>query len=66
MKRLVIIIALLVAGSLFGYGLLPTGVFPILQLPAGGFLLLGVVCALWRAAVNHWKKIVAMEAKNGL
>ena len=57
---------LLVTGSLFGYGLLPAGVLPILQLPAGGFLLLGVVCAIWRAAVNHWKKIVTMEAKNGL
>lgn len=57
---------LLVSGCVFGHPLLPAGVFPILQLPAGGFLLLGVLCAVWRAAVNRWKKIVTMEAKNGL
>ena len=57
---------LLVTGSLFGLALIPAGFFPVLQLPAGGFLLLGVVCAVWRAAVNRWKKRVTMEAKNGL
>ena len=57
---------LLVTGSLFGQALIPAGFFPILQLPAGGFLLLGVICAVWRAGVNRWKKNVTMEAKNGL
>lgn len=57
---------LLVDGSLFGLAVLPAGFFPLLRLPAGGFLLLGVVCAVWRAGVNRWKKRVTMEAKNGL
>jgi len=57
---------LLSLGSLFGTTLIGTGYVPVLQLPAGGFLLLGVVCAVWRAGVNAWKKYVTMEAKNGL
>ena len=57
---------LLVTGTVFGRSCIPAGCFPILQLPAGGFLLLGVLCAVWRAAVNRWKKNVTMEAKNGL
>lgn len=57
---------LLAAGTLFGVQVASIGVLPMLQLPAGGFLLLGVVCAVWRAAVNAWKKRVTMEAKNGL
>ena len=56
----------LAAGTLFGAAVAPRGLLPLLQLPAGGFLLLGVVCAVWRGAVNAWKKHVAMEAKNGL
>ena len=57
----------LALGTLFGVQVVQmTGLLPVLQLPAGGFLLLGVICALWRAAVNGWKKYVTMEAKNGL
>ncbi len=57
---------LLAAGTLFGSEVLPAGPLPLLSMPAGGFLWLGVVCAVWRAAVNRWKKRVTMEAKNGL
>lgn len=44
---------------------LPADLFPMASLPAGGFLLLGVVCAVWRSAVNLYKKYVNMEAKRG-
>ncbi len=44
---------------------LPADLFPMASLPAGGFLLLGVVCAVWRSAVNRYKKYVNMEAKRG-
>ena len=44
---------------------LPADLFPMASLPAGGFLLLGVVCAVWRSAVNRYKKNVNMEAKRG-
>lgn len=44
---------------------IPADLFPMASLPAGGFLLLGVVCAVWRSAVNRYKKYVNMEAKRG-
>ncbi len=34
---------------------IPADLFPMASLPAGGFLLLGVVCAVWRSAVNRYK-----------
>ena len=33
------------------------------QLAAGGFIVVGVLCAVWRGAVNLVKKRVNMEAK---
>lgn len=56
----------LAAGSLFGVQLIPVGILPLMSLPAGGFLLLGVICAVWRGAANAWKKHVTMEAKSGV
>lgn len=58
----------LAAQAIFGVPLqrLPWALLPIASLPAGGFLLLGVVCAVWRSAVNAYKKHVNMEAKRGV
>ena len=58
---------LLTTATLFGHAVprLPADLFPMASLPAGGFLLLGVVCAVWRSAVNRYKKYVNMEAKRG-
>ena len=58
---------LLAAGSLFGQPVprLPADLLPLASLPAGGFLLLGALCAVWRSAVNRYKKYVNMEAKRG-
>lgn len=54
--------------ALFGT-VLPKLKFPLLpmaNLPAGGFILLGVVCALWRGGVRAYKNYVHAEAKRGL
>ena len=58
---------LLAAGTLFGTQVprVPADLLHLASLPAGGFLLLGVVCAVWRSAVNRYKKYVNMEAKRG-
>ncbi len=39
---------------------------PMAALPAGGFILVGILCAVWRSAVNAYKKHVNMEAKRGV
>ena len=57
----------LTTATLFDHAIprIPADLFPMASLPAGGFLLLGVVCAVWRSAVNRYKKYVNMEAKRG-
>lgn len=57
----------LAAGTVFGAAVpwLPMAPLPMASLPAGGFLVLGVVCAVWRSGVNAYKKYVNMEAKRG-
>lgn len=57
---------LLALGSVLGHPLLQRKFLPMAVLPAGGFILLGVVCALWRGAVNAYKKHVNMEAKRSV
>lgn len=53
----------LAAGSLFGTAVMEKGILPVAGLPAGGFMLLGVICAVWRSAVSRWKEQVILEAK---
>lgn len=59
---------ILASASLFGAPIKQMAFtpLPLANLPAGGFILLGVVCALWRGAVKAYKKHVHMEAKRGL
>ena len=54
---------LLALGTLFGRPVLSQQFLPMAALPAGGFILLGVVCAIWRSLVTAYKKHVEMEAK---
>ena len=54
---------LLAQGALFGQPLFNGAILPLSQLAAGGFIIVGVLCALWRGAVNLVKKRVNMEAK---
>ncbi|MEG0338934.1 MAG: Rnf-Nqr domain containing protein [Oscillospiraceae bacterium] len=45
---------------------IPVGNFPVLplaKLPAGGFILLALIIAIWRSCVNSFKKKINMEAK---
>ena len=39
-------------------------VLPVANLPAGGFLVLGVLCAVWRAAAQQRKRYLKTEADN--
>ena len=57
---------LLAKGTLFGSEKLPAGLFPLASQPAGGFILLGVLCAVWRGCIRQYKKYVNMEAKRGV
>lgn len=55
---------LLAAGTVFG---LPVGwgaALPMASMPAGGFILLGVLCAGWRACVSRYKSFLVAEARN--
>ena len=58
----------LVQGTLFGVSVtnFDFQMLPLAALPAGGFILVGILCAVWRSAVNAYKKAVNMEAKRGV
>ena len=57
---------LLAAGTVFGHPVLKHAFLPMAALPAGGFIVLGAVCAVWRGAVSAYKKYVNMEAKRSV
>ena len=58
---------LLASGAVFGVAVpwLKFTLLPMASLPAGGFILLGVVCAVWRGLVRAYKKHVHTEARRG-
>lgn len=58
---------ILAASTLFGAPIprLNATLLPMASLPAGGFILLGVVCAVWRGLVRAYKKHVHTEARRG-
>lgn len=49
-------------GTLFGHTLTTLKALPILELPAGGFILVGVLFAVWRALCTAWQNYVKTEA----
>lgn len=55
----------LALGSVFG---MPLGrpVLPMAGMPAGGFIVLGVVCAVWRALARKQKEYLKTEARGTL
>ena len=53
---------LLAVGTVFGRAVCQVHLLPVASLPAGGFLLLGVLCAIWRGAVRAYKDYVKKEA----
>ena len=54
----------LAQGSLFGVALSIRAPLPMASMPAGGFIVLGVLCAVWRAMANWHKKDLKTEAVN--
>ena len=52
----------LAQGSLFGVALSTRPPLPMASMPAGGFIVLGVLCAVWRAMANWHKKDLKTEA----
>ena len=50
-------------GVLFGFTLTKTPLFPMAQLPSGGFILLALMIALWRGGVNIVKRQMGLGVK---
>ena len=57
-----IIRELLGAGTLLGHSVGVRPALPMAQLTCGGFILIGILAALWRWMRNLFKRIVSMEA----
>ena len=55
----------LALGSVFGVQL-SRSVLPMASMPAGGFIVLGVVCAVWRALARRHKEYLKTEARGTL
>ena len=53
------------AGTVFGH-VLSRPVLPMASMPAGGFIVLGVVCAVWRALARKHKEYLKTEARGTL
>ena len=56
----------LAMGTLLDNTITEMQLFPLAAQPAGGFILLGALCALWRGCIRWYKKHVNMEAKIGV
>ena len=54
----------LAQGTVFGISLLSRPVLPMAGMPAGGFIVLGILCAIWRALAQHQKNYLKTEARN--
>ena len=48
---------------MFGVELAHKGLLPLAAMPAGGFLVLGVVAAIWRALAKKRKTYLKAEAQ---
>lgn len=57
---------LLAAGTVFGRPVTERILLPMASLPAGGFILLGILCAVWRGAVSAYRHHVNTEARRGV
>ena len=55
----------LASGSVFGV-VLSRSVLPMASMPAGGFIVLGVVCAIWRALARKQQNYLKNEARGYL
>ena len=55
----------LAAGTMFGV-VVSRPVLPMAGMPAGGFIVLGILCAIWRAAAAKRKEYLKREARDTL
>lgn len=53
----------LASGAFFGSQVASVALLPMAGLASGGFVVVAVVCAVWRAGANIFKKRINMEAK---
>ncbi len=51
-------------GTVYGVVVAEIALLPIAATPAGGFILLGVLCAIWRVFVNQYRKKIILEARH--
>lgn len=54
----------LATGTLGGQIVFKASLLPIAAMPAGGFITLGFVVAVWRGLVNSFKKKISVEARH--
>ena len=54
----------LAAGTVFGTSVGRYALLPIARMPAGGFIVLGVLCAVWRAVVTRRRAYLEKEARD--
>lgn len=53
------------SGTVFGFAVTAnTALLPLASMPAGGFILLGVLSAIWRALAAWYKAFLTSEARN--
>ena len=53
-------------GTVFGAPVGRWALLPLAKMPAGGFIVLGVLCAIWRAAAAKRKEYLKKEARDTL
>ena len=58
-----LVLVLLALGTLYGSPVLSVKLFPLAAQPAGGFILLGVVCAAWRGRIRAFKRNIYQEVE---
>ena len=52
---------LLATGAVFGNVILHNALLPLAALPAGGFVIVGILAAIWCAAANLYHPIINMR-----
>ena len=52
------------AGTVFGTAVGNRALLPMASMPAGGFIVLGVLCAVWRALAKRRRNYLEKEARS--
>ena len=52
------------AGTVFGTAVGSRALLPMASMPAGGFIVLGVLCAVWRALAKRHRDDLEKEARS--